>query len=359
MTDPRLVAEALVERYPQYLARKKVPFSQVLRLVVKLIERISIPENGGGAHDASRAAATLGSPSPDKTGVSNKRTDNCGEKVIRCATKGEIQSPKRSTCRHQYLSKGSEASSVVSSVGESLSVVSSLSYQSWRDESNASENVGLNKSDRRPSDDRQCVSKMYRSEDEEDDIGSLPSLPDGGSTGHGEKNEGNNGTANEKSMLQKVGCHQPSAASCSKKQKTEKDVDQSSYGRYSDREDGGGPLPQLLAISLANQGGSQSDENDEDGDDFLALLGELDMKSDNSVSRLNGSSAMKNGVPEKQPESTDENRDLNTVSLEELDKAKLQMDIGFKAAWLRSGDEGYSYDKRIEFDTPNLESSWD
>ena len=51
--------------------------------------------------------------------------------------------------------------------------------------------------------------------------------------------------------------------------------------------------------------------------------------------------------------------DLNKVSEEELQKAKADMDIVFNRAHIRPNDDGYIYDKRVDFDEANMESSWD
>ncbi len=51
--------------------------------------------------------------------------------------------------------------------------------------------------------------------------------------------------------------------------------------------------------------------------------------------------------------------DLNKVSEEELRKAKADMDTVFNRTRIRPNDDGYIYDKRVDFDEANMESSWD
>lgn len=52
--------------------------------------------------------------------------------------------------------------------------------------------------------------------------------------------------------------------------------------------------------------------------------------------------------------------DLNKVDDEYLARKKAEMDAQFTANQLNPGDEGYVYDKEIEFDNgPKIESGWD
>ncbi len=51
--------------------------------------------------------------------------------------------------------------------------------------------------------------------------------------------------------------------------------------------------------------------------------------------------------------------DLNKVSAEELNKAKEEMNIVFDLNRLQPGDEGYQYDKRVDFQEELSDSSWD
>lgn len=51
--------------------------------------------------------------------------------------------------------------------------------------------------------------------------------------------------------------------------------------------------------------------------------------------------------------------DLNKVSDFRLRAAKLEMDVGFEKTLKRPGEEGYEYDKEVEFDAPESEGSWD
>ena len=52
--------------------------------------------------------------------------------------------------------------------------------------------------------------------------------------------------------------------------------------------------------------------------------------------------------------------DLNKVDDEYLASKKAEMDAQFNANQLKPGDEGYIYDKEIEFDNgPRIESGWD
>ena len=51
--------------------------------------------------------------------------------------------------------------------------------------------------------------------------------------------------------------------------------------------------------------------------------------------------------------------DLNKANDEQLAKRKAQMDVLFEANRLQPGDEGYVYDKEVEFGRPKIESGWD
>ena len=52
--------------------------------------------------------------------------------------------------------------------------------------------------------------------------------------------------------------------------------------------------------------------------------------------------------------------DLNKVSEFRLKAAKLEMDVGFAQTLKRPGDEGYEYDKQVDFEAPgDSDGSWD
>jgi hypothetical protein len=51
--------------------------------------------------------------------------------------------------------------------------------------------------------------------------------------------------------------------------------------------------------------------------------------------------------------------DLNLVSDQELKKAKDQMDKVFYANKINSDTEGYMYDKKVDFNEDQSDSSWD
>lgn len=51
--------------------------------------------------------------------------------------------------------------------------------------------------------------------------------------------------------------------------------------------------------------------------------------------------------------------DLNSVPPDVLSTAKQQMDVVFNAAVVKPGDEGYEYDKKVDFDEPVDDCSWD
>ena len=51
--------------------------------------------------------------------------------------------------------------------------------------------------------------------------------------------------------------------------------------------------------------------------------------------------------------------DLNSVEADVLTQAKRQMDVLFNAAVIRPCDGGYKYDKKIDFDEPVDDCSWD
>eukprot|EP00562_Extubocellulus_spinifer_P034745 CAMPEP_0178700764 /NCGR_PEP_ID=MMETSP0699-20121125/11868_1 /TAXON_ID=265572 /ORGANISM="Extubocellulus spinifer, Strain CCMP396" /LENGTH=150 /DNA_ID=CAMNT_0020347161 /DNA_START=193 /DNA_END=645 /DNA_ORIENTATION=- len=51
--------------------------------------------------------------------------------------------------------------------------------------------------------------------------------------------------------------------------------------------------------------------------------------------------------------------DLNSVPPDVLNSAKQQMDVVFNAAVVKPGDEGYEYDKKVDFEEPADDCSWD
>jgi len=52
--------------------------------------------------------------------------------------------------------------------------------------------------------------------------------------------------------------------------------------------------------------------------------------------------------------------DLNKVSEFRLKAAKLEMDVGFSQSLKRPGDDGYEYDKQVDFEAPgDSDGSWD
>ena len=51
--------------------------------------------------------------------------------------------------------------------------------------------------------------------------------------------------------------------------------------------------------------------------------------------------------------------DLNNVSERQLQSAKAMMNVDFSAKVIRPGDEGYVYDKQVEFDEPEEDCGWD
>ena len=60
--------------------------------------------------------------------------------------------------------------------------------------------------------------------------------------------------------------------------------------------------------------------------------------------------------PAAQPEEVD----LNKVSEFRLKAAKLEMDVGFSESLKRPGDEGYEYDKQVDFEPAgDSDGSWD
>ena len=55
-----------------------------------------------------------------------------------------------------------------------------------------------------------------------------------------------------------------------------------------------------------------------------------------------------------------EDVDLNKVSEFRLKAAKLEMDVGFSQSLKRPGDEGYEYDKQVDFEPAgDSDGSWD
>lgn len=51
--------------------------------------------------------------------------------------------------------------------------------------------------------------------------------------------------------------------------------------------------------------------------------------------------------------------DLNLLSEDQLKAKKAEMDVLFEANRLKPGDDGYEYDKEVDFSGPKMESGWD
>lgn len=56
---------------------------------------------------------------------------------------------------------------------------------------------------------------------------------------------------------------------------------------------------------------------------------------------------------------TDHDEDLNKLDNYELDKRKADMDKDFEKNRLRPGDDGFVYDKEVDFTAGKMESGWD
>ena len=64
--------------------------------------------------------------------------------------------------------------------------------------------------------------------------------------------------------------------------------------------------------------------------------------------------------PRAAPPPAREEVDLNKVSEFRLKAAKLEMDVGFSESLKRPGDEGYEYDKQVDFEPAgDSDGSWD
>ena len=64
--------------------------------------------------------------------------------------------------------------------------------------------------------------------------------------------------------------------------------------------------------------------------------------------------------PRAAPPPAREEIDLNKVSEFRLKAAKLEMDVGFSESLKRPGDEGYEYDKQVDFEPAgDSDGSWD
>ena len=64
--------------------------------------------------------------------------------------------------------------------------------------------------------------------------------------------------------------------------------------------------------------------------------------------------------PRAAPPPAREELDLNKVSEFRLKAAKLEMDVGFSESLKRPGDEGYEYDKQVDFEPAGgSDGSWD
>ena len=63
--------------------------------------------------------------------------------------------------------------------------------------------------------------------------------------------------------------------------------------------------------------------------------------------------------PRAAPPPAREEVDLNKVSEFRLKAAKLEMDVGFAQTLKRPGDDGYEYDKSVEFEDAEEDCDWD
>ena len=60
------------------------------------------------------------------------------------------------------------------------------------------------------------------------------------------------------------------------------------------------------------------------------------------------------------PKKNTSDEDLNKATDEYLEKKKEEMNIVFESNRVKPGDEGYVYDKEVDFDDgPKMESGWD
>ena len=60
------------------------------------------------------------------------------------------------------------------------------------------------------------------------------------------------------------------------------------------------------------------------------------------------------------PKKNISDEDLNKATDEYLEKKKEEMNIVFESNRVKPGDEGYVYDKEVDFDDgPKMESGWD
>ena len=60
------------------------------------------------------------------------------------------------------------------------------------------------------------------------------------------------------------------------------------------------------------------------------------------------------------PKKNTSDEDLNKATDEYLEKKKEEMNIVFESNRVKPGDEGYVYDKEVDFDVgPKMESGWD
>merc|ERR1719447_482135 len=75
-------------------------------------------------------------------------------------------------------------------------------------------------------------------------------------------------------------------------------------------------------------------------------------------SRSNSESSISSNYSEKSESKMFENSQLNGLSDDELDRVKEKMEKKFSANQLKPGDDGFVYDKQVDF-TPTQDCEWD
>jgi len=92
-------------------------------------------------------------------------------------------------------------------------------------------------------------------------------------------------------------------------------------------------------------------ENSDSDDSFMRNLNQAKAHKENR-------SSTPSNVSEVESVMIDENKNLNLLSDNELEKVKKSMDVNFQANQLTKDDEGFKYDTREEFN-PTAPSGWD
>ena len=114
-----------------------------------------------------------------------------------------------------------------------------------------------------------------------------------------------------------------------------------------------------LIISDANEHhGDEGSRHTDTGDESIKSAISLDSKNNQVLLKVADDGTCQQEFNTNCESINTNDGDLNKVSDEELNAAKVRMDVHFKDGQIKPGDKNYEYDRRIEFD-PESDSSWD